>query len=251
MIDVASRRLLLRLGVATVGLAGLSGTAVAHGLHGAGGAPVAFAVVIGLPIVAGLGGGAIGVRLLGRERAGATGRRVGLLLGLSLAVLGVTFAISALASSRSLGVAGGAAGAVSALVVARGDHSATRGCHADLALGAVSVHRVLEGLAIGALYSTGSVVGLLGAVLLAGHTALETAAVGGMVAAAPGRARAVGAVLLVQAGYAVGAVVGLGLADALPVSARALALAVAGGALLVVGAGEAERSMASGGPAPV
>ncbi|HKJ59435.1 MAG TPA: hypothetical protein VKA37_09405 [Halobacteriales archaeon] len=242
-------RLLLRLGVGAAGLAGLSGTASAHGPHGTGGESVAFAVVLGLPIAAGLGGGVLATRGLRVARTAPTGHRLGAVLGVSLAVLGATFAVSAVTTSRPLGLAGGAVGAISALLATRVGVASHEACHADLTLGAVSAHRLLEGLALGALYSAGAAVGLLGAVLLAGHTALETAAVGGMYATSDVRTRAVGAILLVQAGYAVGAVIGLGVAGALPTSVRALALAVAGGALLVVGAGETERSMAAGRPA--
>lgn len=236
-------RLLLRLGVVTAGLVGSRGTASAHGPQGHGGEPVAFAVVVGLPIVAGLAGGAFAIRGWQAEHAGPTGHRAGIVLGVLLAVLGVTFAVSAATTSRGLGIAGGAVGALVGLWALRGVGAGTPGCHADLALGAVSAHRLLEGVAVGALYSTGAAVGMLGAVLLAGHTVLETAAVGGTYAAGPLRSRAVGAVLLVQAGYAVGAFAGLGVADALPVSTRTVVLAVAGGALLIVGAGETERSI--------
>lgn len=246
---VRSRRLLTRLGVWTAGLVGLSGTVAAHGPRGHGGEPVAFAVVVGLPVVAGLGGGAIALWRLRANRTTPSGHRVGLVLGVTLAVLGVTFAASAVTTSRSLGLAGGAVGAISALWAVRGSGASHGGCHADLALGAVSIHRLVEGLAIGALYTAGAAVGHIGAVFLAGHTALETAAVGGVYATSHGRIRAVGAVLLVQTGYAAGAVVGLGVAGALPASARALAIAVAGGALLIVGAGEAERSIAARRPA--
>lgn len=237
------QRLLLRLGVVAAGLVGFPGTASAHGPRGHGGEPVAFAVVVGLPIVAGLAGGAFAVRGRRAERTNPTGHRAGIVLGVLLAVLGVTFAVSAATTSRWLGIAGGAAGALVGLWALRGFGAGAPGCHADLALVAVSAHRLLEGAAVGALYSTGAAVGLLGAVLLAGHTALETAAVGGTYAAGPLRSRAVGAVLLVQTGYAVGAFAGLGAAHALPVSTRTVVLAVAGGALLIVGAGETERSI--------
>lgn len=244
-----AHRLLSCFGIWTAGLVGLSGTAAAHGPQGHGVEPVAFAVVLGLPIVAGLGGGALAIRGLRNTRTAPSRHRLGVVLGVSLAVLGVTFAVSAVTTSHQIGLAGGAVGAVTALWVSRGDEPPNRGCHADLTLGAVSAHRLLEGLALGALYSAGAAVGLVGAVLLAGHTTLETATVGGMYASRGVQTRAVGAILLVQASYAVGAIVGLGVAGALPASARASAIAIAGGALLIVGAGETERSIAARRPA--
>lgn len=239
-------RLLLRLGVGTACLVGLSGTAAAHGPHATDGEPVAFAVVVGLPVVVGLGGGAVALRRVRADQTTPTGRRTGVALGVLLAVLGVTILASAAATSRWFGVAGGALGTLSGLWVARGHGTRGHGCHADVTLGAVSAHRLVEGVALGALYSAGAAVGLLAAVLLAGHTALETAAVSGMYAAGPVRSRAVGAVILVHVGNAVGAVAGLGVAWALPAWGRALALAAAGGALLVVGAAETRRAIGRG-----
>lgn len=246
---VPARRRLTRIGGWTAGVVGLSGTATAHGPQSHGGEPVAFAVVVGLPIVAGLGGGVLAIRGLRMVRMAPSGRRLGVVLGVTFAVLGATFAVSAVTTSRQIGLVGGTVGAVGALWVSRSDEPQNRGCHADLTLGAVSVHRLLEGLALGALYSAGAAVGLISAVLLAGHTAFETAAVGGLHTASARRSRAVGAVLLVQASYAVGAFVGLGVADALPASARVAAIAIAGGALLIVGASETDRSIGARRPA--
>jgi len=182
------------------------------------------------------------VRRIRGAHASPTRHRTGVALGVALVVLGATFAVTAVARSRSLGVAGGAVGVLAGLWATGGYGTDHRRCHADLTLGAVSAHRLLEGLAIGALYASGTAVGLFGAAVVAGHTAVETAAVGGVYAAGPHRSRAVAAILLVQAGYAGGAIAGLGVSDVLPASTMAFALAVAGGALLVAGAVATGRS---------
>lgn len=237
----AARRLGVRLGVATVGLGGLSGIAGAHDPFGSGGPPVALAVVIGLPVVAGLGGGVLAIRWVRRVHP-STGRVMRSLLAAGLAMLGGSLVLWGATAAPSLGITGGVGGALAAHQLGRSDRGVHRGCHDDLALGAVSAHRLVEGAALGALYGVGTVVSLLGAVVLAGHTAVESAAIGGLYAAGPRRARAIGAVLLVQAGFAGGAVVGLGVAVRVPTDVHALAVALAGGVLVIVGANTIGRA---------
>jgi hypothetical protein len=99
---------------------------------------------------------------------------------------------------------------------------------------------VLEGIVLGALYSTGAVVGLIGAITIAGHTALETTAVGGLFASH--RVQASSAIVLVQVGYASGAAAGVAIADTTPTPVRIVALALAGGILLGAGGTELKRS---------
>lgn len=248
------RRLLVRLGLGGTGLVVFSVTASAHGSgHGIGhgGTAAAFAVVFGLPVFVGLAGGVAAIRYRSLRRGKTTGKDSSIGVGLLLVGLGVASLLPAVTGNLWLAVAGGTIGAVIALWVAGTGTVPETGCgnHADLTLGAISAHRVLEGVVLGTLYSAGAAVGLLGAVVLAGHAALETAAVGGLYATAPRRTQAVGALVLVQAGYVVGGIAGLGVAGAVPVPVRTLALAVVGGALLIVGAGETERSIATEKPA--
>lgn len=101
---------------------------------------------------------------------------------------------------------------------------------------------MLEGIVLGALYSTGSVVGLVGATILAGHTALETAAVGGLYASH--RLRASSAIVLVQLGYASGIAAGAVIIGTIPTSVRIVAIALVGGILLGTGGVELHRSFA-------
>lgn len=237
-------RPLVRPSVAAVGFLALSGTANAHGDVGDGGAPVAVVVVLGLPIVAGLLGGAVVVRR--RRLARRWGHHPpGITLGPLLAVLGATFAAAAGTERLPIAIVGGTAGAVSAAAIARRGIRTGPGCrdHAHLTLGAVCAHRVLEGAALGALYGTGAIVGVVGAAFLAGHTAVETAAVAGLYA--PHRARAAGAIVLVQVGYASGVAVGVAIAGAIPTPIRIVALALAGGVLLGTGGIELKRSLAA------
>lgn len=217
-----------------------------------------------MPVVAGLLGGVLAVRYRhppgpdspGRNPTGrdptATGRnrgRVG--VGLLLVALGGAGAVSALTSDPLVGVVGGGLEALTALRAAgrtgsrlskRSHHG--RGHHADLALGGVCAHRLVEGAAVGALYAAGAAVGVVAAVAVAAHGALETAAVGGLYAPRP--LRALGATVLVQAGYTVGAVAGVGVVGSVPVSIQVAALGLVGGVLVVVGAGQVRRSATCG-----
>lgn len=247
------RRVLVRVCAGVVALGGVSGTTAAHGAHGTGGEPATFAIVVTLPVVAGLAGGAIIVRQGRASRTNPAGLGAETVLGVLLVVLGATVAISAVTANPHLGAGGGALGTVAALwatrreaTATRGEATVTHGCEADLALGAVSTHRVFEGVALGTLYGAGIAVGLLGAIVLAAHNAIETAVVGRLYISGRRRSRAVGAVVLLQAVYTGGALAGLGVSGVVPSSLRLFGLAVAGGALLVVGVGETGRSLAAG-----
>ncbi|MFD1645987.1 DUF4395 family protein [Haloarchaeobius litoreus] len=235
-----TQRLLIRLTVWFAALVVGVTPVGAHGADGHGGAPVAFAVVLGLPIIAGLVGGAVIVRCRNEDHRAGRGHPTS--IGLLLIVLGITFAGTALSRSLSLGIGGGIVGSLSVLWAAHSRASKRHGhlSHANLSLGAVFLHRLFEGIVLGTLYSVGAAVGLLGAVVIAGHTALETVAVGGLFT--PHRLRVVGAVVLLQVGYAVGAMVGIVVAGTVPSSVHTIALALAGGILLVTGINESRRA---------
>lgn len=235
----------VRSGVRLVGLVVLAGNASAHGGVGGGAIPVTFAVVVGLPVVAGLVGGSAAIRSRRRARQFEQHVHTSVVLGLVLVVLGVTFVLAAIPRGLPVTIGGVAVGGVLAGWIARRGPTGS-GCtaHAHLTFAAVFAHRVLEGVVLGALYTTGTVVGLVGAVGIAGHTALETAAVGGLFATHSDRARR--AVVLVQVGFVVGAGLGLIVAATIPPTVRHVALALAGGVLLVTGAIETMRSVGSG-----
>lgn len=235
-----------------VGLLVFSTTASAHDGVGIAGPPLGFVAVVTLPALAGLLGGLVVLRSRHSVGRAATLRRRELVVGLLLVVLGGTFVFAALATGLTVTVVGGIVGVgVAAVVASRGSTpDADSTGHAHLTLGAVCTHRVFEGVLVGALYSTGAAVGLFGAVVLAGHTALETAAVGGLYAGDGGRRRAPTAVVAVQAGYVLGALVGLGVTLSIPVGVRTITLAVAGGVLVAVGLGETRRSVDVAGRLP-
>jgi hypothetical protein len=211
---------------------------------GVAGPPLGFAVVVGLPAVAGVLGGLLAVRSRRLVDRATAGWLPGVGVGLLLAALGGTFVFAALPTGVTVAVAGGTLGVGVAVAVVGRRSTAAAGetGHAHLTLGAVCTHRVVEGVVVGALYATGTVVGLFGAVVLAGHAALETGAVGGLYAATT-RRRTVAAVLVVQAGYVLGAVLGRGMALSIPVGVRTVTLAVVGGALVAIGVEETRRSV--------
>lgn len=116
------------------------------------------------------------------------------------------------------------------------DETRSSGRCAHAALGAIVAHRTIEGLTVAAIYTAGSTVGVLGAVVLAGHATVETVAVGGLHLA--DRTRAFLAMCLVQLGFVVGTVLGQVTTVSLPSTHRITMLALIGGVLLVVGGSE-------------
>lgn len=249
------RRSLRRLGVGVAGTVALSATARAHGAGrgalGSGDGAASFLIVLGLPACAGLVGGVVAVGSCGRSRSEPLARRSGGAVGLLLVGIGGASLLAAATGHLWVSAAGGFVGGATAMWFDDGDAASEIGCgtHAELTLGAIIAHRLLEGVALGALYTTGAAIGLVAAAVLAGHATLETAAVGGLYAGTKRRVRVVGAVVLVQVGYLVGTAVGLEVAGEVPGSANTFVLAVVGGVLLLVGAREAERSVAAGRPA--
>ncbi|WP_458209915.1 hypothetical protein [Haladaptatus sp. NG-SE-30] len=237
--------LFVRLGAVICSVSTFSVPASAHGEAEAGHIPVGFAVVIGLPVVAGLLGGIIAIRHRRMTHQIEARKRTSYALSFLLVFLGGTLVFAAIRMSLLVGIIGGTIGVASAVWVT-GPGTTTRlehPGHAHLTLGTICIHRLLEGIVLGALYSTGAVVGLVGATTLAAHTALETAAVGGLYASH--RVQALGTIVFVQLAYVVGAVSGLVMTGVIPVSVRITVLALAGGVLLVTGVTETKRSLAT------
>ena len=197
-------RPLVRRTAAVLGVALLSTPAAAHGVATvATGLPFPL-VVVGVVAVSLLGGGLVLVAYgrLPRPTWGAA--------PLLVATLGVVY-------------------------LARDAAITDCGACADAALGAVTLHRGLEGVALATVYAADAALGLLGAAAVAAHAAAKR--------------HAVAAVCLVQAGF-VGGVVGRGVVGAVPPAVDASVLALAGGVLLVVGAREARRRHAAGAGLP-
>lgn len=230
-----------RLGAVVVGVVALSTTASAHGRAEVGGLPVGFVVVVALPVGAGLLGGhlAIRYRLAGHRAEGRNRGR--LAVGVLVLVLGVTMVFTASTMDLAIASIGGTGGALAAAVATVGPNASARGSskHAHLTLGAIGAHRLLEGAIVGGLYGIDAVVGLVGALVIAGHTALETAAAGGLYSTR--RRRASAAVVFVQLCYVAGAGTGGLLAVSLSESVRVGTLALVGGVLCSSGVAETRR----------
>jgi uncharacterized membrane protein (UPF0136 family) len=212
--------------VALLGTTLLSAPAAAHGTAGTA-VGLDFPAVVAVSIAASLLGG--GLVLATVDRLPRSRGAVPVLL-LALGGLSVALALDGAPVRAALGVGAG----VGAVVLARGHAITDCGTCADAALGAVTLHRGLEGVVLATVYAADAALGLLGAAVLAVHAAAETAAVGSLYAST--RRHAVAAVCLVQLGFVGGGVVGWGAVDAVPPGVETGLLALVGGALLAVGA---------------
>jgi len=231
----------MRTRIASVALSSLSLLAVvpavvrAHGVpadHGVGVSfGVAVAAALGIGVVAGLA-----VLVTGTSIQTRTVARFDRVVGVLLVVLGVALAVTALAEYSVLAVVGVLGGGLVAWTAA----SRTEGSHhADVTLVALGTHRVIEGAVLAAVYLAGAAVGTLGVVLIAGHVAVETAAVAGLyVAAGTDSARVLLAIGLMQAGFGVGILGATMLAAGVPGSVQTIVMAAGAGVLLVVGTAE-------------
>jgi hypothetical protein len=187
------------------------------------GVPLVVVLVAGTSVLAGV--------LAADGRAARFGpalsRWVARLSGPLLVAVGLLAAAGALASRPLAAGAGLALGATGGLLVLASAHGATA------TVGAVALHRLLEGVTLAAAAATGSAVGLLGAVVLGCHATAECVAIGGTDGF--GRRRAVGAVLFVTVAFLAGT--GIGTLGSLSLSStpRLAVLALVGGLLVVLG----------------
>jgi len=227
------RPLTRRTAVATLAAAFLSTPAAAHGVTAAAtGLP--FALVVASVVGVSLLGGGVFVAY-GRLRW-PTSRAVVPLLVFALGVAALSLAVTRATAVTLVGTAAG----VGVVYLARDAAITDCGACADAALGAVTLHRGLEGVVLATVYAADAALGLAGAVVVAVHAAAETAAVGSLYAPA-GPRYALAAVFVVQLGFVVGVAVGWRLVDGVSPTAEAGLLALVGGVLLAVGTREARR----------
>ncbi len=222
----------VRVSTLVLGVALFATPSAAHGVntaHDGLGLPVLLTAVVGFSL---LGGGAFAV---GTDRCSRYTHR---LVPAMLVLLGVSAV--GLAATRTPDVAMiGAAVGVGAVTVVERRFGFGCGMTADTTLGAVTVHRTLEGSTLAVVYAADATLALFGALALAGHAAAETAVVGSLYATTRGWRDTAGAVGLVQIGFVAGVAVGAGFVDAVPAIARTALFGLVGGVLGAVGGFEA------------
>jgi hypothetical protein len=223
-----------RAGAATFGVALLSTPTAAHG-EPAATTGLSFPLVVGGVVLVSLLGGGFVLVAYGRL-PWPVGRAALPVLVVALGAAALALAVTRAAAVALLGLAVG----VGVVSLARGAGLTECGACADAALGAVTLHRGLEGVVLATIYAADAALGLVGAVVVAGHAAAETATVGSLYATA-GRRHALAAVLVVQAGFIVGVAAGQGVGDAVSPTVSAGLLALVGGVLLAVGTREGQR----------
>ena len=211
-----------------------SSVARAHSGSSGGGPPLDLAVVITVIVGSGVIGGVLATGSSNtRSRFDPLGH-LSPFIGPLLVILGFLAAASAVAQRPSIAVPGLLVGVAGAGIVAvRSDR---RTC-ADATVGAIVVHRLLEGITLAAAYIVGSAIGIVGAIVLAVHATAECVAVGGSYGGSK-RRRAVAAVLTVQFVFVIGTVIGVLATGGLPSVVRMGALGLLGGVLFVLGINE-------------
>ena len=224
---------------AAVGVALLSTPAAAHGGTAAA-TGLSFPLVVAGIVLGSLLGGGVVLLAYGRL-AGSPGRAA-----LPVLVFGLGAAAVALAVTRAVAVAlVGLAVGVGVVYLARDAAITDCGTCADAAIGAVTLHRGIEGVVLATIYAADAALGVAGALVITGHAAAETAAVGSLYATA-GRGYALAAVLVVQAGFVAGVASGWGIGGSVSPTAEAGLLALVGGVLLAVGARVGRRRHVAG-----
>lgn len=202
--------------------------------------PLEIAIVGGLAISAGLLAGlmAISQRQDGWDWIPVDWLAVA--IGPLLVALGLVAMVTAAREQPGIAGVAGALGTVIAWAVA----SDERQFGEQTAFG-TAIHRAVEGLTLAAAYVAGSVVALLGAVVLAGHVTAETASVSSLYGV--GRLRATGTTLVIQATFLLSAIATLAVVGGVPKSLRLASMAFVGGVLLLVGLIETDLRRPSAG----
>ncbi|MFC7205127.1 hypothetical protein ACFQJC_16535 [Haloferax namakaokahaiae] len=225
------------------------GPASAHEFGSSAGTVVPITVVLALSVgVATLGGL---WALVGSTRlttlAPPTRRRLTTLFGVVLVGLGVSVFLPIAVTDPVVAVAGVLLGSVVGLVLphhhATGERFVNR---ATAVSGALTLHRVFEGIALAAVYAANEALGVVTVLLLTLHTTVETVAVGVEYGSTGRRSRGLAAILLLQAGFVFSAAVTLLAAGSLPAVVRGFVLAGVAGLLVVVGAHDVRGHVVEG-----
>lgn len=233
--------MLLALAIAGVALG--SAPVEAHP-SGASTGGASFGVVLGLSAAAGGGAGTLAVYWrwdrLSSLSSHLTHGRVSGLIGIALGGLGVLFVLPAARREPAVVPIGLLLGGVVVYSILRYRDPATSSfigdsAAADTVLGAVWLHRLVEGVALAAAYRHGIALGVAAAVVLTAHIAVEMAAVGGLYATAGTRLRGLVAVVLVQLSYVLAAGFTTIVAVSITPTLDAFVLVAAGSVLFFLG----------------
>jgi hypothetical protein len=215
----------------------------AHGSTSGGGPDAGSA--LGVAVVFGLSIGLLSVRIGGGGGwiPTVSDRAVDVVLATGFLSLGGAFLVTAVDSAPSLALVATAAGSGLTALGIRAVDTRT-GCQcvpgANFAVGGVAAHRVVEGVALGAAVAVGGRVGLVASALVVGHTAVEAGLLGAAYGATS-QLHGVAVVVGVQLALVCGAAVGIATIENIPLIAEAIVLALAGGALVIVGGKKAHQ----------
>ena len=219
------------------------GPAAAASEAGGGERLLGWAIIAGMAVSAAL---LVGLVAVANQLERRRGVRDWLALGVGPLLVALGLAAMGSAGETAPAVAGVAGGVGTVGAWAISTHGSV-GRTDPTSLRTVARHRAVEGTALAGAYVAGSAVGVLGAVVLAGHVTVKAAAVGGLYGT--GRLRTTSRTLVLQSGFLAGTVGGIALFGSVPPGTDAAALALAGGVLVAIGGLETATHVPR--PAPV
>lgn len=169
--------------------------------------------------------------------APTTRRRLSTVFGVVLIGLGISVLLPIVVTNPMVALVGVVAGGVMGWWLPHGPHATGEGVvrRATAVSGALTIHRVVEGIALAAVYAASEALGVVAVLLFTLHTTVETAAVGVEYGSSGRRSRGVAAILLMQAAFVLSVVGALFAAGALPAVVHGLVLTGIAGLLIVVG----------------
>lgn len=173
-----------------------------------------------------------------REFSLRWGHRMNTLMGLVLIVLAAWFVYPTVLSSPFVTAGGVFLGAIVGSILPRSHSHDPVGHLPDVTFGSVLVHRMIEGVSLAAAALSGTVIGWIAVVIITVHSIAETGVVSVFYATIGRRRRALLAVLLVQTGYALAAIVSLQVALDIMEAWKIGLMGVLAGVLFLVGGRE-------------
>lgn len=241
-----SRRLATRFGVWSLTLVWLVLVATApvraHGFDSTDGHAVPFVVVLALSVGVGTVGGLLALRYaIWTERfREATQQRLAVALGLVLLLLGLSVLLPSAATRPVTALLGGTLGCVVGWALLVRPHRGVEATvdRATVVSGALVVHRLVEGVALAAVYVAGGTLGVAAVVLLTAHGTLESVALGVEFGTAGRWRGGVRALAAIQLSYVAAALLAMSATTSLTTLTQGLVVAAAAGVLLVVGGRE-------------
>jgi hypothetical protein len=210
----------------------------AHGTPQANGMAVSLPIVIVVVTTISAATGFITVAIRNRFPENAELPQINRIIGVLFITIGAATSISILLQEPVVAISGGVLGIISGIVLTAYEVVDSR---PKLVVGAITVHRLVEGSTLAALSAAGDAIGVVSVIVLILNTVFECISIGLYPRFA--RSQALGAILIVTAGFVVGLSIGTVGLTAVTTTTTQWIIASVAGLLIIFGTEEARPNI--------